>query len=277
MEHILSLSYGKDSLACLGAIEELGWPLDRIVHAEVWATDTIPADLPPMMEFKKKADKIILERFGIEVEHIFVEKSGEKWTYEKNFYKKVTSENLQKRLACKNWCKRGISNIYGFPTRKGAWCNKLRFRGSIGWRGSNTYAGIAADEADRIERWKGKLIMPLLEIGWTETMCRQWCEENGLLSPIYTTATRGGCWFCHNQGIGQLRLLRKNYPEYWALMLKWDNDSPVTFHADGRTVHDFELRFSAEEKGLIPVDRNFRWEMVIGELRKNQITLFDEL
>lgn len=52
MEHILSLSYGKDSLACLGAIEQLGWPLDRIVHAEVWATDTIPADLPPMVEFK---------------------------------------------------------------------------------------------------------------------------------------------------------------------------------------------------------------------------------
>lgn len=45
-------SYGKDSLACLGAIEQLGWPLDRIVHAEVWATDMISADLPPMVEFK---------------------------------------------------------------------------------------------------------------------------------------------------------------------------------------------------------------------------------
>lgn len=45
-EYVLSLSYGKDSLACLGAIEKLGWPLDRIVHTEVWATDTIPADLP---------------------------------------------------------------------------------------------------------------------------------------------------------------------------------------------------------------------------------------
>ena len=56
MEHILSLSYGKDSLACLGAIEQLGWPLDRIVHAEVWATDTIPADLPPMVEFKACLD-----------------------------------------------------------------------------------------------------------------------------------------------------------------------------------------------------------------------------
>ena len=39
-EHILSLSYGKDSIACLGAIEALGWPLDRIVnpiHPFRWA------------------------------------------------------------------------------------------------------------------------------------------------------------------------------------------------------------------------------------------------
>lgn len=68
--YILSLSYGKDSLACLGAIKELGYPLDRIIHAEVWATDTIPADLPPMVEFKKKADEIIKQTYGLEVEHI---------------------------------------------------------------------------------------------------------------------------------------------------------------------------------------------------------------
>ena len=265
--HILSLSYGKDSLACLGAIEELGWPLDRIVHAEVWATDTIPADLPPMVEFKAKADKIIKERWGIEVEHVFAEKQGEKWTYEKNFYKSVKPETLQKRLACKNWFNRGISNIYGFPSRKGAWCNKLKFRGSIGWTESNTYAGIAADEAERIERWKGKLMMPLVEIGWTEEMCRQWCEENDLLSPIYTTATRGGCWFCHNQGVNQLRLLRKNYSELWALMLTWDKDSPTTFHADGHTVHDFDMRFQMEDAGLIyPDDKGFRWSMLYDDL-----------
>ena len=57
-EHILSLSYGKDSMACFGACELLGWPIDRVVTAEVWATDTIPADLPPMVEFKAKADKL---------------------------------------------------------------------------------------------------------------------------------------------------------------------------------------------------------------------------
>lgn len=69
-EHILSLSYGKDSMACFGACELLGWPIDRVVTAEVWATDTLPADLPPMVEFKEKADKIIKDRWGIDVEHI---------------------------------------------------------------------------------------------------------------------------------------------------------------------------------------------------------------
>lgn len=77
-QYVLSLSYGKDSLACLGAIEKLGLPLDRIVHAEVWATDTIPADLPPMVEFKKKADAIIKERWGITVEHIYATKPRER-------------------------------------------------------------------------------------------------------------------------------------------------------------------------------------------------------
>lgn len=77
-EYILSLSYGKDSLACLEAIRQLGYPLDRIIHAEVWATDTIPADLPPMVEFKKKADKIILDRYGIQVEHICAMRSRER-------------------------------------------------------------------------------------------------------------------------------------------------------------------------------------------------------
>lgn len=82
----MNLSYGKDSIACIEAIKQLGLPLDRIIHAEIWATDTISADLPPMMEFKKKADKIIKQRYGIEVEHVTAIKNGEKLTYEKLFY-----------------------------------------------------------------------------------------------------------------------------------------------------------------------------------------------
>lgn len=110
MQHILSLSYGKDSLACLGAIEELGWPLNRIIHAEVWATDTIPADLPPMVEFKAKADEIIKARWGITVEHYRATNvdgvKGEKVTYEDGFY-----HVLQKG--------KNNGNIKGFPMQRG--------------------------------------------------------------------------------------------------------------------------------------------------------------
>ena len=67
---VANVSYGKDSLAMLRAIKLLGLPLHRIIHSEVWATDTIPADLPPMVEFKKHADAIIKDLYGIEVEHI---------------------------------------------------------------------------------------------------------------------------------------------------------------------------------------------------------------
>ena len=256
-EHILSLSYGKDSLACLGAIEQLGWPLDRIVHAEVFATDTIPADLPPMVEFKIKADKIIKERWGIEVEHV-----RSKWTYERCFYQPHYYGNTK------------VANpqndgIYGFPIRVGPWCNS-RLKVSalpIGCHGDIVYLGISADEPNRFHNLTETKRSPLVEAGWTEDDCRRWCEGNDLLSPIYTMATRGGCWFCHNQGVGQLRLLRKNYPDLWALMLKWDSDSPVTFKADGHTVHDFDRRFQLEDEGLIyPDDKVFRWEMLDQEL-----------
>lgn len=116
-EHVLSLSYGKDSIACLAAIEKLGWPLDRIVHAEVWATDTIQADLPPMIEFKKKADAIIEKRWGIRVEHVFAIKNGEKLTYEKLFYR------IPKRKSGGYW----EGKPYGFPIQRNSWCKLLKF------------------------------------------------------------------------------------------------------------------------------------------------------
>ena len=185
-------------------------------------------------------------------------------TYEKIFYKEIPARQ---------------GRIYGFPMRKGNWCNSdLKMAAlrrainlfckshSAGGTEKHTvveYLGIAIDEPKRLERCDGVTKKsPLAEIGWTEADAWKWCEENDLLSPIYTTATRGGCWFCHNQGVDQLRQLRKNYPDLWALLMKWDLDSPVSFHSDGRTVHDFDRRFQLEDKGLVPTDRRFRWKMI---------------
>lgn len=252
-QHVLSFSYGKDSLACLGAIEKLGWPLDRIVHAEVWATDTIPADLPPMVEFKAKADQIIKERWGIEVEHVY---SGK--TFEQCFFTKRGSTGRKSKF-------NGVQ--YGWPMQRGQWClQQLKLPALRKIKGIQ-YLGIASDEPNRFRQLSENKKSPLVEAGWDEAYCRRWCEENSLLSPIYTTATRGGCWFCHNQSVNQLRLLRRNYPDLWALMLKWDKDSPVSFKADGHTVHDFDRRFQAEDENLIfPDDKKFRWSMLDEEL-----------
>lgn len=136
------------------------------------------------------------------------------------------------------------------------------------------YVGIAADESKRIERHKDKpdVVMPLVDIGWSEADCRQWCEENDLLSPVYEKGTRDGCWFCHNQGIGQLRRLRREHPDLWALLLKWDNDSPVSFHPDGRTVHDFDRRFAIEDEGYASLEAGWKWKY----LEEIQLSLFDK-
>ena len=236
----------------MGAIELLGWPLDRIVHVEVWATDTVPADLPPMVEFKEKADKIIQKRWGIEVEHV----RGER-TYQNVFYQVVGKG-------------KHLGEIYGWPFQGRPWCNS-RLKTSVLDRvkkSGTVYLGIAADEPKRFKVLSQTAKSPLVKLGWTEADCWDWCEKNDLLSPIYRTAARGGCWFCHNQRVQQLRFLRKNYPEYWALMLQWDRDSPVSFNADGHTIHDFEQRFRLEEEGFLFPDEPFRWSTLGMELNK---------
>lgn len=92
-------------MACLGAIELLGWPLTRIITADVWATNDIPADPPLMLEFMRRADRTIKDRWGIEVEHVRAD-----FTYEDVFYRqRATGPN------------QGV--IYGFPMIRGAWCN----------------------------------------------------------------------------------------------------------------------------------------------------------
>lgn len=124
------------------------------------------------------------------------------------------------------------------------------------------YLGIAADEPKRFGQLNHKKRAPLEEFGIDEDLCGLYCQYERCLAPTYETSCRDGCWFCHNQGVDQLRNLWKNYPDLWALLMKWDLDSPVTFHADGHTVHDFDQRFRMEEEGLIDIRRPFRWEML---------------
>ena len=256
MQHIASISYGKDSAVIPELCLRHNLPLDRIVTADIWATPTIPADLPEMVEWKVYFDEQIKKRYGIKVEHFTAKNIDgvrkDLVTYEDGFYNILKSG-------------KAVGTIKGFPMIKGAWCQKLKLDAlkQFTTKEDIVYLGICVDEPKRVKSLEGtnKIALPA-QLGYTESDCYKIAKELKLLSPIYTNAARGGCWFCHNQGIDQLRRLRKNYPDYWELLLKWDKDSPVKFRADGRTVHDLDTRFQLEDEGFIDAYKPFRWSML---------------
>lgn len=196
-----------------------------------------------------------------------------------------------------NWCqklKHSPGTITGFPVLGRPWCQgglksrvpKQRISGADiplvqkaqDRQGQDTfsqerstrrkdisvveYLGIAVDEPKRHGQMNECKRAPLVEFDIDEDLCGLYCQYNGILAPTYETSCRDGCWFCHNQGVNQLRSLWRNYPDLWAILMKWDLDSPVSFKADGHTVHDFDRRFQMESEGLIPAGRTFRWAML---------------
>ena len=164
-------------------------------------------------------------------------------------------------------------SMYGFPYAIGGWCHRLKKGGYLpvflpaprarrqdkycavpGHRGRRTGAHRPAYQAGRAAAPGGS--------GLKGVRLPKMVRRQRLAQPHLYHHEQGGCWFCHYQGVQALRSLRKTYPEYWALMLKWDQDSPGPFKPDGHTVHDYELRFSLEEAGKVPTDRTFRWKML---------------
>lgn len=172
--------------------------------------------------------------------------------------------------------RRGDLSIYGFPMRKGSWCqSKLKqdvltdnnIKNRLGIQNDVCifhYIGIASDEPKRIERHicKENVALPLVQIGWDEALCGLEAQYLDMLSPTYNSSTRDGCWFCHNQGVKQLRKLYENNHDLWELLLNLDKDSPIIFTADMHSVCDYDKRFTMEENGQIDKNRRFLWSMV---------------
>lgn len=247
MKHIASISYGKDSLTMIHVIlDVLNLPLDEIVTVDVMFNEHISANLPEVEEFKHKADEIIKTRYGIDVKHL-----RSKMTYEEQFYTVLGNRS--------KYCGR----IYGFPMVRGAWCNsRLKMKpiedykkiGNKFW-----YIGYALDEKkaerqEKIKNCKDLNVYPLVVAGYTEGDCYEWCKKNDLLSPTYKSSARDGCWFCHNQGLEQLKRLRKEYPDKWEILLRLDKDSPVSFKPNGVTLKRLDERFRQEEAQMTIFD-----------------------
>lgn len=240
---VASCSFGKDSLAAIIAAEEHGQHIDEAIYCKIMFNETISAELPEHEEFiYTKAIPLLENRYGIKTITVHPER-----TYCDQFYAKYKKGKK-------------IGQIYGFPMRRGAWCNSMlkvgpisKLQNSMG--GHIAVIGIAADEIERIDRkTENNKILPLVEYGITEADAFQICKEAGCLSPAYREGRkRLGCWFCHNQRIKELKRLRREHPELWKELLKLDKVSPCRF-TQRSSVSQFERRFSYEDAQMTIFD-----------------------
>lgn len=90
--------------------------------------------------------------------------------------------------------------------------------------------------------------------GATLTIQDAWkmCQAEGLLSPLYALTGRGGCWFCPNASMRELRHLYNAHPDLWQLLLELQDAPNKATERFNRsyTLHDLDLRFSLEGEQL---------------------------
>jgi len=232
--HIASFSGGKDSTAMTLMLIEKGWPLDEIVFFDTgW-------------EFPEMYDHIAK----------FEEYTGRKVTVVRPRMPLVDLM-LKHPIRAKSGINKGqIHRIgMGWPSMTRRWCTREKVAPLDKYcKGAQQYIGIAADEAQRMA--SANLMsnktrrFPLVEWGMTEAACLAYCRERGFdWNGLYDIFTRVSCFCCPLQRIGDLRKLRKHFPELWTIMLKWD--AKIGKHNKGfrgyDTVHDLDKRFAAED------------------------------
>lgn len=235
---IASCSFGKDSIAAILVALEHGIKIDEVLYCRLMFDDKISAEYPEHEQFiHGVAIPKLRDEYGLKT--VVVESKP----YRDLFYRKYGSRSK----------KRG--QIYGFPIMRGPWCTSDMKRKAICEYMKTVgecmeIVGIAADETKRIERKtvQGK-ILPLVDYGITEAMAYDICRKVGLLSPAYESLNRErlGCWFCHNQRIGELKSLRKHHPDLWGRLLEMQADTTISFKPKA-TLFDLDRRFSEEEE-----------------------------
>lgn len=229
--YIANCSLGKDSVAMLILLIKYHYPLDRILWADMgrWA------EFDCTYYFKKQVEDVL----DVSIERI----ESNRWTWNSIFYSFPTRGKVDKI--------RGFAPTVGQGCRYRSWLKTEPLEEARG-TGNIIYVGIAADESHRAEALQYKLDkqneyrFPLIELGYTEAMCRKLCIEYDLLNPLYHQFRRLGCWGCPKQSLTSLRILRREYPGYWQALRKMQNECAWNFSTLG-SIEDLEQRFLKEE------------------------------
>lgn len=208
MKHVASCSFGKDSIATVLLALIHNEPLDEVVYCEVMFDRDTSGEVPEHRDFIYETAIPAFEKLGVKTK---VLRAGK--TYVDLFTGKITrgpkkgllrSFPICGRCAVQRDCK--LKPI-------------LRYQKSLP-PDTVQYIGIAKDEPERLARLGGNRVSLLDKYGYTEADAKQLCQQAGLLSPVYDFTDRGGCWFCPNAKIKELRHLYDHHPGLWARMLE---------------------------------------------------------
>lgn len=250
MKYIACVSGGKDSIATVILAHINSEPLDEIVFSEVMFDENISGELPEHIEFVKSKCFPLFETWGYKTKVLHSRE-----TYIDCFYKVNRGKKVPER--------KGM--YYGFPMAGRCLINdrcKIKPIKDFVKKQDvpiTQYVGIAVDEQKRLNRLNGTNKVSLLaKYGYTEQMAYDLCKEYGLLSPTYSFAHRGGCWFCPNARMPELRHLRKNHPELWEKLLVLE-EVPNTIGYCWNTLTKTSIR---------EIDEQIKFE-------ESQMTIFD--
>lgn len=233
MKHIICSSFGKDSNATALLALQHGEPLDEIIYTEVMFSKEISGELPEHTRFIYETAIPYFEKRGIPTRVLHAEK-----TYLDCFYHVVSRGNAQGKLAAFPLAGRcAIQRDCKVPPLEA-------YKKSLP-PGTVSYLGIAADEPIRLERLKPDQVSLMAKYGVTEQDAFAMCRQEGLLSPLYEYSHRGGCWFCPNVSMTELRHLYRAHPDLWQLMLELQDTPNKATERFNRnfTFAELDLRF----------------------------------
>ena len=234
MDHILSLSGGKDSTAMLLHILELldsgdnSYPLDEVVFVDTGL------EFPQMYDHLARLKEVVESR-GIRWTTLRSDKTYEYYMFEDEYIRKDGKP-------CRG---------HGWATPRCRWCTGMlktnlidKYRKDAVW-----YTGIAADETARLAREQNKKHKhPLADWGWTEAMCLAYCYDRGYeWGGVYEMFTRVSCWCCPLQTLDNLKALYYNFPELWAKLIEMDEKSRNSFRSD-YTFEQLQIRFDYDRE-----------------------------
>lgn len=263
--HVVSFSGGKDSTAMLLHMLELGMQVDEIIFCDTYM------EFPEMIEHVNKVEKYI----GRPITRLRAEHSFEWHMFEQPHLKHPEMKGRLYPGPNNRWC-----TFYMKTYVIDKHLRELRKEFDL-----VQYIGIAADEQRRVREKN----YPLVEWGWTEKDCLEYCYDRGFTwGGLYEIFSRVSCWCCPLQSLPKIKALHDNFPQLWEKLREYERrGSGVLYRGRPRTwfprhsIPELEQRFKLEDEWNAngwEVNTNsaeWRRSLAIATGKGGQVSMFD--